>query len=133
MSVTPRRRVDIIRKRAEPAGTAEPDRRNPDRQQIERYMRTTAIIAALVLASVGASAQTETRRDWIDPPEYEQQPMAPCHKVGYSVWCDAQNGAPSILSLGGRCPPGYTTSGSYCVPRGGGFWIPMGPGDGVPR
>ena len=96
-------------------------------------MRTTTIIAALVLASVGASAQTEAQRDYLDPQEYEQQPRALCHKLGLTISCDASTGAPSILSLGGSCPPGYTTSGSYCVPRGGGFWIPMGPGDGVPR
>jgi hypothetical protein len=114
VAVTPRRRVDIIRKRAEPAGAAEPDRRNPDRQRIERYMRTTTIIAALVLATVGAPAQADYQH-YFDPPEQLKQ----------QTW-----EAPIVRPfLDGSCPGGYTKSGSFCVPwRGGGGWIAIPPG-----
>jgi hypothetical protein len=87
----PRWRVGIIRHRAS--------------------MRTTTIIAALVLASVGAPAQADYQSDYFDPPEQPKQQITD---------------APIVRPfLDGSCPSGYTKRGSKrlgaCVNLSGAF------------
>jgi hypothetical protein len=82
-------------------------------------MRTTAIIAALVFASVGAPAQADYQSDYFDFDPPKPKP---------------KNEAPIVLPFSdGSCRAGYTKRGSFCVPPGGGGqWIAIPAGEGLP-
>jgi len=66
-------------------------------------MRTTTIIAALVLASVGADARADYYSDYSpsQPPARPERPI--CRKVEGGVICDVERVAPIEFQLG--CKP----------------------------
>jgi len=61
-------------------------------------MRTTTIIATLVLASLGASARADYYNDFFPfPPAYQRPERPICRKVEGGFICDVQRLAPIEL------------------------------------